>query len=89
MVRILRHSLKKNKSSANEFLPDSMTTYNTDTDLRGWQLQVRDSLIHGKGVFATKNFEKSELIIVLDDSRIVNRENPLDPEKGEFEYHCD
>ena len=66
-----------------------MTSYEADTDLRGWPLKVKDSLIHGKGVFATKNFEKSEVVIVLDDSRIVNSENPLDPEKGEFEYHCD
>ena len=50
---------------------------------------VKESPIHGLGVFATKNFESSELILVGDESRIVTPDNPLRRDKGEYEYHCD
>ena len=50
---------------------------------------VGESKIHGTGVFANRNFKRGELILEIDDTRVVDEENPLDPELGEFDYHCD
>ncbi len=47
------------------------------------------SSIHGTGVFATRDFSPGETILVIDDSRIVDNNHPLQPESGEFEHHCD
>ena len=45
--------------------------------------------IHGIGVFATRNFEEGETVLIMDDSRIVDDEHPLRLEIGEYDYHCD
>ncbi|HSL44055.1 MAG TPA: SET domain-containing protein-lysine N-methyltransferase [Anaerolineales bacterium] len=50
---------------------------------------VKDSVINGKGVFALKSISKGELILPIDDSRIVTVDSPLDASQGELEYHCD
>ncbi len=50
---------------------------------------VKESPIHGLGMFATKNFKKGELILMGDESRVVTLDNPLCEGKGEYEYHCD
>ena len=50
---------------------------------------VKKSPIHGLGVFAAKDFQKGERILVGDESRVLTPENPLRPENGEFDYHCD
>ena len=50
---------------------------------------VCKSKIHGIGVVAARDFQKGETVLEIDDSRIVNEENPLNPAIGEFEYHCD
>ena len=47
------------------------------------------SPIHGKGVFAIFNIKEGQQILKIDDSRIVTDDNPLRPEKGEYEHHCD
>ncbi|MFX0203481.1 MAG: SET domain-containing protein [Candidatus Hodarchaeota archaeon] len=47
------------------------------------------SSIHGKGVFAAVDIKKGERILEIDDSCVVTKDNPLQPEKGEYEYHCD
>lgn len=52
-------------------------------------LRVSESKIHGLGLFAERDFAEGEIIKPIDDSRIVDRDHPLDPEKGEFDYHCD
>lgn len=52
-------------------------------------VEVRASPIEGKGVFAMRLFEVGELILEIDDSRVVDDEHPLDARKGEFEQHCD
>jgi len=49
---------------------------------------VKSSPIHGLGVFARRTFATGETILVRDE-RPVTLEQPLDPAKGEFEYHCD
>lgn len=50
---------------------------------------VKESSIHGLGVFASEGIAKGEWILAIDDSRIVTPEFPLDQSKGELEYHCD
>ena len=50
---------------------------------------VTESTIHGLGVFATRNFAQGEIILPIDDSRVVDDEHPLRPELGEHSYHCD
>ena len=49
---------------------------------------VKSSAIHGLGVFARRTFATGETILVREE-RPVTPEQPLDPEKGEFEHHCD
>ena len=50
---------------------------------------VQESSINGMGVFALENIAKGEIILAIDDSRVLTPELPLDESKGEFEYHCD
>lgn len=50
---------------------------------------VAESAIHGLGVFATRDFAREEIILSIDDSRIVDEEHPLRLEWGEYDYHCD
>lgn len=50
---------------------------------------VAASEIHGVGVFAARDFAEGEVILPIDDSRIVDAEHPLRPELGEFDFHCD
>lgn len=50
---------------------------------------VAGSKIHGVGVFAARDFAEGEVILEVDDSRVVDAEHPLRPELGEYEYHCD
>jgi hypothetical protein len=47
------------------------------------------SLIHGTGVFSSAHFSPGEMVLKIDDSRVVTEADPLDPAKGEFEHHCD
>ena len=50
---------------------------------------VAESKIHGVGVFAARDFAPGEIVLPIDDSRVVDAEHPLRPELGEFDYHCD
>lgn len=50
---------------------------------------VKESPINGLGVFSLENIAEGEVVLAIDDSRIVTPEFPLDASKGEFEYHCD
>ncbi|HUE97987.1 MAG TPA: SET domain-containing protein-lysine N-methyltransferase [Anaerolineales bacterium] len=50
---------------------------------------VKESPINGLGVFSLGNILNGEVVLAMDDSRIVTPEFPLDVVKGEFEYHCD
>lgn len=47
------------------------------------------SPIHGTGVFSTVRFSPGEIILKIDDSRVVTDAEALDPARGEFEHHCD
>ena len=48
---------------------------------------LQPSPIHGTGVFAAVDFKEGDLILEVDDSRLVTDEHPL--AEGEHEYHCD
>ena len=50
---------------------------------------VAESGIHGLGLFAKRDFAKGELVLPIDDSRVVDEDHPLRPEFGEYEYCCD
>jgi uncharacterized protein len=50
---------------------------------------VASSRIHGLGVFASRYFRAGETVLCIDDSREVNEGNPLRPEAGESDVHCD
>lgn len=50
---------------------------------------VAESKINGVGVFAARDFAAGEIILAIDDSRVVDEEHPLRPESGEYDYHCD
>ena len=53
------------------------------------ELITKKSLINGIGVFTKVHFNKGAIVKKLDDSRIVDSENPLNIKKGEHEHHCD
>jgi uncharacterized protein len=53
------------------------------------EVAVMDSPIQGKGVFATRPFERGATVLLIDDSRVVDDAHPLDPSVGELERHCD
>jgi uncharacterized protein len=53
------------------------------------RVHTAESPIHGTGVFSSASFSPGEIILKIDDSRIVTDADPLDPAKGEFEHHCD
>lgn len=50
---------------------------------------VAESRIHGIGVFAMRDFVEGEVILPIDDSRVVDDDHPLRPTLGEYNYHCD
>lgn len=50
---------------------------------------VKESKIHGVGVFAARDFAGGEIILTIDDSRVVDEKHPLHRELGEYDYHCD
>jgi hypothetical protein len=51
------------------------------------KIETKDSLISGTGVFTTQPVRRGEVVLVIDDSRIVDADNPL--REGEKKYHCD
>jgi hypothetical protein len=48
---------------------------------------VKSSSIHEKGVFAAVDYDPGDIILPLDDSRLVTAGDPL--REGERVYHCD
>ena len=53
------------------------------------KVYLGDSKIQGKGVFAKQGIMKGEIVLAIDDSRVVTDDDPLRPEAGESEDHCD
>jgi predicted O-methyltransferase YrrM len=58
-----------------------------ERDLSG--VQVECSTIHGVGVVAARAFSPGEVVLALDDSRVVDEAHPLRPDYGEEPHHCD
>ncbi len=52
-------------------------------------VRVAESEIHGLGVFATRGFTAGEIVLPIDDSRVVDEAHPLCTDSGERSYHCD
>ena len=48
-----------------------------------------ESSIHGTGVFSSAHFSPGEIILKIDDSRVVTDVDPLNTANEEFEHHCD
>jgi uncharacterized protein len=53
------------------------------------RVYIAESSIQGTGAFSSTHFSPGEIIIKIDDSRVVTDADPLDPATGEFERHCD
>lgn len=53
------------------------------------EVYVAESRIQGVGVFAARDFAEGEVVLRMDDSRVVDAQHPLRPELGELERHCD
>jgi hypothetical protein len=51
-------------------------------------LEVRESIIHGNGVFTTERIPKHSVICRLNIVREITDEHPLDPDNGELRQHC-
>jgi hypothetical protein len=47
------------------------------------------SQIHGQGLFAARRYAPGEIILAIDDTRVVTDATPLDPMRGEHQHHCD
>src|SRR5262245_29482227 len=56
---------------------------------RAQGLRVGSSGIDRQGVFATRDFQAGETLLVLDDSHVVDDDHPLDTAAGELPHHCD
>jgi SET domain-containing protein len=50
---------------------------------------VGPSPIAELGVFAARPFAAGETVLLIDDSRTVDHEHPLQPARGEFDRHQD
>jgi GNAT superfamily N-acetyltransferase len=48
-----------------------------------------ESSIHGTGVFSSSPYSPGEIVLRIDDARVVTDADPLDPARGELEHHCD
>ena len=53
------------------------------------KVEVRESSLHGKGVFATDSIARGAVVLEIDDSRIVDDEHPVRFDVGEDGDHCD
>lgn len=50
---------------------------------------VKASSVQGRGVFTTTAISRGQVILSLDDSRVVDSGHPLKPENGESQIHRD
>jgi hypothetical protein len=52
-------------------------------------LYTSQSPIQGLGVFSAISISAGEIVLRIDDSRVVTDADPLDAKWGEIEHHCD
>jgi uncharacterized protein len=55
----------------------------------GESVVVLPSRVEGRGVFAARAIRRGEVILRVDDSRVVDADHPLQPELGEEAMHRD
>ena len=60
-----------------------------DASSTAMKIEIRKSSIQGDGVFATDRISRGEVILSLDDSRIVDGQHPVREDLGENPEHCD
>jgi len=53
------------------------------------KVTVGESSIQGQGVFAARPLARGEVVLRIDDSRVVDEDRPLREELGENPDHCD
>jgi SET domain len=53
------------------------------------RVYTAESPIHATGVIAADHLTPGEIVLKIDDSRVVTNADPIDPQKGEQEHHCD
>jgi len=53
------------------------------------RVYAAESPIRGTGVLSTADSSPGEIVLKIDDSRIVTDAESLDPMIREFEHHCD
>jgi hypothetical protein len=53
------------------------------------KVELRASRIHGTGVFAIHLRSRGEILLAIDDTRIVDERHPIRAEAGELGDHCD
>ena len=53
------------------------------------KIDTRQSSIHGTGVFATEGLRQAEIVLAIDDSRMVDDAHPVRFDLGEDGEHCD
>ena len=53
------------------------------------RVYTAESPIHGTGVFSLARLSPGQVVLRIDDTRVVTDAEPLDPEEGEFDHHCD
>jgi ribosomal protein S18 acetylase RimI-like enzyme len=58
-------------------------------DARRADVRVGPSSIAGLGAFALRPFEPGQTVLVLDDSRVVDGQHPLDESRDEWSHHRD
>jgi len=51
------------------------------------KVYIDESRIQGKGVFTNKSLAKGEIVLAIDDTRVVTDESPLRPDENKD--HCD
>ena len=50
---------------------------------------VAESRVPGFGLFAARDFAEGEVLVRMNDSRVIDAEHPLRPDLGEIKYHLD
>jgi hypothetical protein len=53
------------------------------------RVYTTQSSIFGRDVFSSAHFSRGEIILKIDDFRVVTDADPLDPANAKFEHHCD
>jgi hypothetical protein len=53
------------------------------------KIRIGNSKIHGRGVFAVERISRGDVLLRIDDTRVVDDEHPIREDLGENADHCD